>query len=79
VPQVLENVAVRERMPFASLPEVSGAIRDAERLLNGNGRLLVRYSGTEMLARVMVEGERADQIDAIARSIAGAIRARIGT
>ena len=78
VPQVLENVAVRERVPFEQMAEVSGAIAAAERELNGAGRLLVRYSGTEMLARVMVEGERADQIGVIARAIADTIRTRIG-
>lgn len=78
MPQVLENVPVRERVPFERLAEVSGAIAAAERELNGTGRLLVRYSGTEMLARVMVEGERAEQIGVIARTIADTIRMRIG-
>jgi phosphoglucosamine mutase len=78
VPQVLQNVTVRERVPFAEMPDVRGAIAAAERELNGCGRLLVRYSGTEMLARVMVEGEQPAQIDAIARAIAATIRTRIG-
>ena len=78
VPQVLENVRVRERMPLATMPEVERLIAGAERKLNGTGRLLVRYSGTEMLARVMVEGEDESAIVAIAREIGGAIRKQAG-
>jgi phosphoglucosamine mutase len=78
VPQVLENVRVRERMPLATMPEVERLIAGAERKLNGTGRLLVRYSGTEMLARVMVEGEDESAIVAIAREIGGAIRKQVG-
>jgi phosphoglucosamine mutase len=78
VPQILENVVVRERVPFENMSDVSGAIAAAERELNGSGRLLVRYSGTQMLARVMVEGTEPDQIGLIARAIADTIRTRIG-
>lgn len=78
VPQVLENVRVRERVPLASMPEVERLIAGANRKLDGNGRLLVRYSGTEMLARVMVEGEDETTIIAIAREIGGAIRKQVG-
>jgi phosphoglucosamine mutase len=78
VPQVLQNVRVRERAPLDAMPEVQRAIAAAENRLRGNGRLLVRYSGTEMLARVMVEGEDGGHIDAIAAEIAEAIRKRIG-
>ena len=53
-------------------------IADAERALNGTGRLLVRYSGTEMLARVMVEGEDESAIDASRSEIGGAIRKHAG-
>jgi phosphoglucosamine mutase len=78
VPQVLENVRVRERVPLSSMPEVERLIAGANRKLEGNGRLLVRYSGTEMLARVMVEGEDETTIVAIAREIGGAIRKQVG-
>ncbi len=78
VPQVLENIRVRERVPLATMPEVERLIAGAERKLNGTGRLLVRYSGTEMLARVMVEGEDEAAIVAIAREIGGAIRKQAG-
>jgi phosphoglucosamine mutase len=78
VPQVLENVPVRDRVPFSSMPEVERLIADAERRLSGSGRLLVRYSGTEMLARVMVEGEDPAQIGALAREIGAAIQRHAG-
>ncbi|HVC45158.1 MAG TPA: phosphoglucosamine mutase [Candidatus Binataceae bacterium] len=78
VPQVLENVRVRERMPIAAMPEVVKLIAACAGRLAGDGRLLVRYSGTEMLARVMVEGEDATLIAGIAREIGAAIRRRAG-
>jgi len=78
VPQVLENVRVRERMPLEGLPEVRGLIADAERRLAGSGRLLVRYSGTEMVARVMVEGDDSGTIAAVAREIGAAIQRHVG-
>jgi phosphoglucosamine mutase len=78
VPQVLENVRVRERIPLGQIPEVSREIAAAELRLKGCGRLLVRYSGTEMLARVMVEGENHDSISEIARQIAAAINRQLG-
>jgi phosphoglucosamine mutase len=78
VPQVLENVKVRERRPLGEIPAVQSAIEAAERRLNGGGRLLVRYSGTEMLARVMVEGEDAAAIRTIAKEIGAAIQRHLG-
>lgn len=78
VPQVLENVPVRERIPLAKMPDVERLIAAAEKRLSGNGRLLVRYSGTEMMARVMVEGEDAAEIGALAREIGAAIQRRAG-
>jgi phosphoglucosamine mutase len=78
VPQVLENVKVRERMPLSEIPAVQKVIDAAEQRLNGTGRLLVRYSGTEMLARVMVEGEDAATIRTIAQEIGAAIKQHLG-
>jgi phosphoglucosamine mutase len=78
VPQVLENVKVRERVPFVEMPEVIREIAAAEQRLAGSGRLLVRYSGTEMLARVMVEGEDHAEISTIAREIGATIRKHAG-
>ncbi len=73
VPQVIENVPVRERIPLATMPEVQALIGSVQRKLDGNGRLLVRYSGTEMMARVMIEGEDAGEIRALAAEIGAAI------
>jgi phosphoglucosamine mutase len=56
-PQVLLNVRVREKIPFDSLPAVQERAREIERSMGDRGRLLLRYSGTEPLARVMIEGE----------------------
>jgi phosphoglucosamine mutase len=78
VPQVLQNVQVRERIPLEEIPEVSREIAAAKRRLQGCGRLLVRYSGTEMLARVMVEGEDHASINEIAHQIAAAIHRQLG-
>ena len=78
VPQVLENVRVRERTPLSEMPEVARLITDAEQRLAGSGRLLVRYSGTEMLARVMVEGEDDALIGTMAREIGAAIHKQVG-
>jgi phosphoglucosamine mutase len=78
VPQVLENVPVRERLPFDRMPEVARAIATGEERLRGCGRLLVRYSGTEMLVRVMVEGEDSVSISEIAHEIGATIRRAAG-
>lgn len=78
VPQVLQNVKVKARTPLSEMPDVCGLIAEAERRLAGSGRLLVRYSGTEMLARVMVEGEDQAQIGTLAREIGEAIQRRVG-
>src|SRR5207244_3291444 len=56
-PQLLVNVRVAEKRPFEELPSVQSATREIEEKLNSRGRLLLRYSGTEPLARVMIEGE----------------------
>ena len=77
-PQTIQNVRVREKSPFAQVPEVQRAIQDAEGELDGNGRVVVRYSGTEALARVMVEAESEQKVNALACAIAGAIRERLG-
>lgn len=77
-PQILLNVRVREKRPFAELPSVQGAVREVEEQLDNKGRLLLRYSGTEPLARVMIEGEHQPQIESYAKKIAGAIEQEIG-
>jgi phosphoglucosamine mutase len=56
-PQIMENVIVQKRIPFEDVPEIKKAMKDAEDKLGKEGRILLRYSGTEPLARVMVEGK----------------------
>ena len=77
-PQILINVRVREKVPFADLPAVQAEVRDVEERLSHKGRLLLRYSGTEPLARVMIEGESQFEIDDYAQRIADAIKSAIG-
>ncbi len=77
-PQTIRNVRVRNKTPFAQIPAVQAAIAAAERELDGNGRVVVRYSGTEALARVMIEAESKEQIDRIAEAIVGAIHSALG-
>jgi phosphoglucosamine mutase len=77
-PQTIRNVRVREKVPFAQIPAVRAAITGAERELDGNGRVVVRYSGTEALARVMIEAESKEQIDRLAESIVGSIQSVLG-
>jgi phosphoglucosamine mutase len=78
-PQTIKNVRVREKVPFSQVPEVQEAIESAQRELDGNGRVVVRYSGTEALARVMVEAETEEKMTAIASGIAAAIQKNLGT
>ncbi|MFZ0636470.1 MAG: phosphoglucosamine mutase, partial [Candidatus Acidiferrales bacterium] len=77
-PQTIQNVRVREKTPFAKVPEIQRAIDAAQSELNGNGRVVVRYSGTEALARVMVEAESEEKMRSLTHSIAGAIQAALG-
>ena len=77
-PQTIRNVRVRQKTPFAEIPPVQAAIAAAEGELDGNGRVVVRYSGTEALARVMIEAESKEQMDRLAESIVGAIRLALG-
>ena len=77
-PQTLLNIRVREKPALSSLPDVSREIVRAERELEGTGRVLVRYSGTENKCRVMVEGQEPAAVEAHARRIAEAVQAAIG-
>jgi phosphoglucosamine mutase len=78
VPQAQLNIAVKEKRPLEALPEVQKAIAGVERALDGDGRVLVRYSGTENKARVLVEGPDARKIAAHAEAIAEALRKAVG-
>jgi phosphoglucosamine mutase len=77
-PQTIRNVRVRQKTPFAEVPAVQSAIAAAGRELDGNGRVVVRYSGTEALARVMIEAESKEQIDRLAGAIVDAIQSELG-
>ncbi len=77
-PQKLINIRVREKTPFEELPEVADAIRQAEDCLKDSGRILVRYSGTELLARVMVEAADGACVEEHAGRVAAAIQRAIG-
>jgi phosphoglucosamine mutase len=76
-PQLLVNVRVKQRKPLDQLPQVQSEIRSAEESFGGAGRVLVRFSGTEPLARVMVEGPSQEQVEQIANRIADAIRTEL--
>jgi phosphoglucosamine mutase len=77
-PQQIINVTVRAKPPLADLPGVQKAVRDAEAKLSGHGRVLVRYSGTQAMCRVMVEGPDAREVAALAEEIAAAVRLAVG-
>jgi phosphoglucosamine mutase len=77
-PQVLVNVRVRSKPELGELPDVKAAMDQLENELQGRGRLLVRYSGTENLARVMIEGEDQKKIEAQANLLADCIKRTIG-
>lgn len=77
-PQLLVNVRIRERKPLSELPAVSAEIEKAEAAFQGTGRVLVRFSGTEPLARVMVEGADSDLVHHWAHRIADVFRVELG-
>jgi phosphoglucosamine mutase len=77
-PQVLVNVRVREKTNLSTIPDVAAAMARVEDRLGENGRLLVRYSGTEPLLRVMLEGQNKDEIDRWAHEIVDAVNQTIG-
>ncbi len=77
-PQKIVNVRVRSKPPLDSLPEVDRVLREAEKALGNSGRVVLRYSGTEPLARVMVEAKRDEDVRRWTESLAGALRSAIG-
>ena len=76
-PQVLLNVPVRRKPDLEEVPEIAKAVARVEASLAGNGRLLVRYSGTEPLLRIMLEGPDEGEIRVLAEEIAEQVRARL--
>jgi phosphoglucosamine mutase len=77
-PQTLVNVKVKERRDLASIPEIAKRMAEIEKKLDGTGRLLVRYSGTEPKVRVMLEGEDLKEIKLLAEDLAGIIKEKLG-
>jgi len=77
-PQTIVNVKVKSKPPLESLPQVSEAIAKATKTLGAAGRVVVRYSGTEPKARVMIEAERQEDVNYWAETLASAIRNTIG-
>jgi phosphoglucosamine mutase len=77
-PQVLVNVRVRERADFTKIPAIADTIKRVEACVDGQGRLLIRYSGTEPLLRIMIEGKNDGEIRRWANDIAEAVKAALG-
>jgi phosphoglucosamine mutase len=77
-PQVLVDVKVEEKRPIESLPSVMEAVERVEAELHGRGRVLIRYSGTEPKARIMVEGEDEDRVGGYANDLAAELRRALG-
>jgi phosphoglucosamine mutase len=73
-PQILVNVRVRERADYMKVPAIADAIARVEQRVDGQGRVLIRYSGTEPLLRIMIEGRHQDEIATWAEEIAAAVR-----
>jgi phosphoglucosamine mutase len=78
LPQVLRNVRVRERIDLRTVPPIAGALGRVEAAVAGQGRLLVRYSGTEPLVRIMLEGQDQGEIEGHAAALAEVIQATLG-
>ena len=77
-PQILVNIKVREKRPFTDVPAIRDLASKTEAMLGDQGRLLLRYSGTEPLARVMIEGKNQSEIDRYANDLAEVIREQLG-
>ena len=75
---MIVNVKVRDKKPLETIPAVAERIRAAEEELKDSGRVVIRYSGTEALARVMIEAESEEAMHRHANAIASAIRAELG-
>ena len=74
VPQVLVNLQVKRKPVLETIPDIDRAIKESDRRLNGSGRVVVRYSGTEPLLRIMVEGEQSTVVNEIAEDLARVVR-----
>lgn len=77
-PQVLMNLRVHQKVDLKTIPQIASVMADVESRLAGNGRLLVRYSGTEPLLRVMLEGQNEGEIRRWGQEIIDAVKAHVG-
>ena len=78
-PQILNSLEIKEKRPFEEIPGLVELVRESEEILGDKGRINLRYSGTELLARVMVEGESESLINRIASRVSSVISENIGT
>ena len=78
-PQILNSLEIKEKKPFEEIPGLIEIVRESEDILGNKGRINLRYSGTELLARVMVEGESETLINRIASRVSSVISENIGT
>jgi phosphoglucosamine mutase len=79
LPQVLHNVEVKEKRNLSDFPEIEKRIREIEKILGHSGRILIRYSGTEPLLRIMVEGEDETKLHGFAKDLVQLVKKYIGT
>ncbi|MDI7259508.1 MAG: phosphoglucosamine mutase [Thermodesulfobacteriota bacterium] len=79
LPQVLYNTEVREKKELSEIPEIDKRVKEIEKILGDSGRLLIRYSGTEPLLRIMVEGEDETKLHAYAQELAELIKKHLGS
>ena len=77
-PQMLINLEVKKKPKIESVPEIMAAIKEVEEKLGNKGRVLVRYSGTQNLCRIMVEGPNKEETEKYCRRIAAAVKKNIG-
>jgi phosphoglucosamine mutase len=77
-PQLLRNVNVREKRPFGEIGPVAAKLKETESVLNGRGRVMLRYSGTEPKARLLLEGPDADELEKYADAIVEELVRSIG-
>ncbi len=78
LPQILKNVRVKEKLELSEIPEIKKKISDYEEKLGKNGRILIRYSGTELLLRIMIEGEKQEMISQMSEELAALVETKIG-
>ena len=77
-PQILVNVKVKEKKELSAMPTVASALKGVEEKLAGRGRAFIRYSGTEPLARITIEGEEQKEITAMANELAALLEKELG-